>query len=57
MLMDLSPSKSQDKHQNIVYVLHKALFACKDHFFSGWDVDDAGWVGVYTTDIDHKCKL
>jgi hypothetical protein len=57
MLMNSPPSKSQDKHHNIVYVLHKALLACKDHFFSGWDVEDVGWVDVYTTDIDRRCKL
>lgn len=56
MLKNSTAIKAIKKHRDTVILLHKALFACKDHFFSGWDVEDSGSVDLYHTDIDHRCK-
>lgn len=56
ILMYSSALMSLEKHKDIVSQLHEALFTCKDHFFSGWDVDNAGWVALYRTDVDRTCK-
>ncbi|WVZ54520.1 hypothetical protein U9M48_005305 [Paspalum notatum var. saurae] len=51
MLMKVEAIKSSIRHEEIVIDLHKALFACKDRFFSGWDVSSTGWSTFYLTDF------
>ncbi|WVZ82113.1 hypothetical protein U9M48_029414 [Paspalum notatum var. saurae] len=49
--------KSSIRHEEIVIDLHKALFSCKDRFFSGWDVSSTGWSTFYLTDFPPKSKF
>jgi hypothetical protein len=54
--MKSSVAEAKQKHHDTVFKLHSALFACKDHFFCGWDVKDDCWADVYLTNLGHKCK-
>lgn len=56
LLMNTSGAKAKRIHQSIVRKLHSAFLACKNRFFSGWDIQADDWVDIYLTDVGRRPK-